>query len=104
MKRLKVQLLVDKSWEHFSYVSEETVLKIGGMDKLRYFIARVWCREFNLLQIDTYRDMRVLKSRIKAFYKARYAEIYSETETDSQGWVRWWITEKVEEALSDGTV
>jgi hypothetical protein len=44
-------------------------------------------------------DVDKLKGLIRELYRVRYPEIYTESKTDNQGWIRLWYKNHMEEAI-----
>lgn len=92
-------------WTHISYISPDIYnryMKENNLTSadLNDVISR-WCYEdFRVkLPMSTNKDIAVLKSLIKDFYKRAHPELYIESPTDRQGWIRIWLTKKMKEDL-----
>ena len=44
-------------------------------------------------------EIEVLKGLVKNFYKRAHPELYIDSPTDRQGWLRVWLTKKIKEEL-----
>ena len=109
MEVQKIQVKIRRSdktfiWSHFCYVPEE--LK-RNFDKYvntlglpsNYWISK-WAQEnFGITKVDTLIDVWRLKTDIKNLYKERYPELFIETATDKQGWLRVWYANNMEQEL-----
>ena len=62
-----------------------------------------WCYEdFNMqIPMATIEDINTLKKLIRIRYKRLYPEVFLENQTDRQGWIRVWFTQKVKGAIND---
>lgn len=61
-----------------------------------------WAKEdFDIdLAMDNLEDMATLKSHVKELYREKYPEIYRDSNTDRQGWLRLWVNNKMKEDMS----
>lgn len=93
-------------WVHLSYVNKDLLTTF--MEKkdiettdMNEIISR-WAKEdFNVdLLMSSTRDIRVLKHLIKDFYKRAHPELFIDSPTDRQGWVRVWFSRKMREELN----
>lgn len=98
-KKIQFRLLEDtgEKWVHFCYVSEELKEefdeKVGRLQRTANYWAIKWAMEdFGISQVDTQEQLLDLKERIKNMYKDKYPELYIDSSTDSQGWLRVWYT------------
>lgn len=92
-------------WTHISYIDEglykrfleEKNIETSDMND---YLSR-WAKEdFNIeLSMSSKNDIRVLKELVKDFYHRAHPELYIESPTDRQGWLRVWITRKMKEEL-----
>ena len=92
-------------WVHLSYVDkdlfkrymEENSLETTDMNEV---VAR-WAKEdFNAdIAMSSTRDVKVLKHLVKDFYKRAHPELFIDSPTDRQGWLRVWFSKKIKEEL-----
>lgn len=92
-------------WTHISYIDKslyENFLEEKSIEtvELNDYISR-WAKEdFNIsLAMCSKNDIRVLKELVKDFYRRAHPELYIESPTDRQGWLRVWLTRKIKEEL-----
>lgn len=76
--------------EHFNVISSD----------LNGILAR-WIQEtLNVEMVITKkRDLEIARGLIKDYYSRVYPEIYIESESDRQGWMRVFVTQKMKEDL-----
>lgn len=93
-------------WTHISYVDYDlyhAFMERKGLQTtdLNDCLSR-WAKEdFNTeLAMCSKNDIRVLKVLVKDFYKRAHPELYIESPTDRQGWLRVWLTKKIKEELN----
>lgn len=95
-------------WTHLCYIDEELYKRFLDEKKMATVdlnqIISKWCKEdFGInLVVNKQEDLDSLKSVVKAHYESFYPELYRESKTDRQGWVRIWITKKMKEELKHG--
>ena len=60
-----------------------------------------WAKEdFNVdLSMNSIEDIATLKQLVKEAYREKYPEIYRDSPTDRQGWLRIWVNNKMKEAI-----
>lgn len=92
-------------WVHLSYIDRELYKKFldaKGIDttEMNDVLSR-WVKEdFNFeTTMTTTRDIIILKQLVKDFYRSAHPELYIESPTDRQGWLRVWLTRKMKEEL-----
>lgn len=92
-------------WTHISYIDKVLYDKFMKKEhiesiELNDYLSR-WVKEdFNIdLAMSSKNDIRVLKELVKDFYKRAHPELYIESHTDRQGWLRVWLTKKIKEEL-----
>lgn len=107
--KLNIKVLdnnVDKvRWTHFCYVNRELYnrylyeneLTSNSMNEV---ISR-WCKEdFNVeLMMSSSKDIHLLRALVKDFYKRAHPDLFIDSRTDRQGWLRLWVTRKMKEEL-----
>lgn len=93
-------------WVHVSYVDAKLYdifmsRKHIDSSDLNDYLSR-WVKEdFNVdLAMSSDRDLFIMKELIKDFYKRAHPELYIESSTDRQGWVRVWLSKKMKEELN----
>lgn len=92
-------------WTHISYVDKELYRRFmeeKGLETtdLNDVLSR-WAKEdFNAnLPMSSKNDILVLKHLVKDFYKRAHPELYIDSNTDRQGWMRVWLSKKIKEEL-----
>ena len=111
VKKLMVKLYDEDAdrvrWFHVCYIGEklyETFLAEKKIDSVQFadYIADWFRRDFgNEISMTTKRDLNIIKGVVKEKYRAVFPEIYNNTKIDSQGWVRVWLSEKMEGELKN---
>lgn len=93
-------------WTHISYIDRSLYrmfLEKKNIDSsdMNDYISR-WAKEdFNInLAMSSKNDIRILKNLVKDFYKRAHPELFIESPTDRQGWIRVWLTRKMKEELN----
>lgn len=92
-------------WTHFSYVDGELFsrfLKEKGLGTgdMNDVLSRWAHEDFGVeLAMSSKRDIEILKMIVKDFYKRAHPDLYIESSTDRQGWLRVWISRKMKEEL-----
>lgn len=93
-------------WTHISYVDEALYKKfieekhIETTD-LNDYLSRWAHEDFNAqLAMSSKNDIIVLKELVKGFYRRAHPEIFIDSPTDRQGWLRVWLTKKMKEELN----
>lgn len=93
-------------WEHVCYMDKELYQQfLKERNAERYELAEFLCRwakeDFNVdLSMSKKSDIIILKHLVRDFYKRAHPELYIDSETDRQGWIRVWITKKIREELN----
>ena len=90
-----------QAWVHFCYVNDKVYLKFNNMcscrrtrtEWIRYWIKK----DFNLF-LTSINELNLAKDAIRDSFKAEYPELFLSSLTDRQGWIRVWLTKKIEEA------
>ena len=92
-------------WTHISYIDKALYDKFMEREhiesiELNDYLSR-WAKEdFNIdLAMSSKNDITVLKELVKDFYRRAHPELYIESNTDRQGWLRVWLTKKIKEEL-----
>lgn len=95
-------------WRHLCYVDKDLLDSYltntnKTMVDMNKAIVDWYKQDFHKdLKLNTRKGMEELRNTIKGYYKERYPELYQESATDRQGWVRVWVTQKIKETISDG--
>lgn len=108
-RKMLIKVIMNESkklnWIHLCYIDSDLYFKfleILGIDTgdMNSMLSR-WCKEsFNMdLGMVNSNDIEVLKAVVKDYYKRTYPDIYNETPTDRQAWMRLWITKNMREEL-----
>lgn len=94
-------------WMHVCYIS--SALYNEFLDKMHItkeefadYISDWFFKDFGLrINMSTKRDLNILKATVKEKYRAIFPTIYNNTKIDSQGWLRVWLSQKMEEELKN---
>ena len=91
-------------WVHLCYadgnIYSEYMLKHSDLGYMNGVIAAWAEKDFGVnLAMNSMEDILTLKNLVKDFYKEKYPEIYRDSNTDRQGWLRLWINNKMREEL-----
>lgn len=110
-KKLILKLLDNNTgkmkWFHVCYIGErlyKTFLTKMDIEPYEYadYIADWFKQDFGVdITMTTKRDLCILKGTVKERYRALYPTIYNNTDIDTQGWVRVWLSKKMEEELKN---
>ena len=95
---------VTEQWVHFCYVLEEVKKRFDGVVNINGRASGDWLlkwagEDYGVTEIITPEDLEELKLAIRDTYRDKYPEIYLESNTDSQGWLRVWFTHHMEKEL-----
>lgn len=111
VKKLMVKLFDEDDgkvkWLHVCYIGSklyDTFLEEKHIDSIQFadFIADWFNKDFGQhITMTTKRDLNILKGVVKERYRVIFPAIYNNTEIDSQGWVRVWLSEKMEGELKN---
>ena len=94
-------------WVHLCYADENlynTYLFLQSDEyKCMNPTLSAWAKEdFNVdLSMDSIEDIATLKKLVKEAYREKYPEIYRDSPTDRQGWLRIWVNNKMKEAIDN---
>lgn len=101
---LKIENDTGYKWVHLCYVDTKIYEEFkkfcsGDLNKS----LSDWCREdFNTeLQVKSSEDLQRLKDLLKEYYQKIYPELYRDSRTDRQGWIRVWVTDKMRKAVQN---
>lgn len=81
-----------------------TFLRKMGIDEKQFsdYVADWFKVDFGFnFAMSTRRDLAILKGSVKERYKILYPSIYANTDITPEGWVRIWISEKMERELKN---
>ena len=89
-------------WMHLCYINRELHVtyskKFGHLNNNS--LSRWGKQDFGVdMEVCTVEDLDKLKALVKAYYSEKYPEVYYDSTTDHQGWLRLWITNKMKEEL-----
>lgn len=93
-------------WVHICYIDKElySLFKqkeeeegISLNERLSVWVNRTFDKED--FSVNTLKDFSKLKQLVKDYYKKEYPEVYRESPTDRQGWMRVWITSMIKEDI-----
>lgn len=94
-------------WRHLCYVSKELFdsykenmsEEFNNMNKT---LSRWVQEDFNKdLTITSQSELDLLKLYVKEYCKNIYPDVYLDTPTDRQGWMRVWVSKKMQEDLDE---
>lgn len=110
MELVKIQMRFynkdnDSIWRHFCYVPTELKESFDLHVNTHGLAGYVWIAnwafaDFGILYIDTEKGFVALKEAVHRRYKELYPEIFIDSPTDKQGWLRVWYTQKMKEELT----
>jgi hypothetical protein len=108
LSKIQIKIVRDNNpiWSHFCYVPSDIKNRFDNLVNTQNFLTNYWVAlwahsEFDLFQIDTPESIQTLKETIKNKYRERYPELYVDSNTDKQGWLRVWYTENMEKELKE---
>lgn len=111
VKKLNLKLLDEDSgkvkWFHLCYISEElynTFCEKFDVDAVSFsdYVSDWMKLDFNMnLTMTTRKDLCIMKEVVKNKYMELYPTIYYNTKIDTHGWVRVWISQKMEAELKN---
>ena len=88
-------------WVHFCYVfPAEWSLYRKLKLPVPYCIDK-WSIDDFRAGVTSWRDLEILRRNIKRVYQERYPELYVDSPTDYQGWIRLWFVEKTKKELEN---
>ncbi len=110
MELQKIQVKVNREgkdqWVHFCYVPgdikerfDKEVNKEGMLTP--HWILKWAVEDFGTDKLETWDDLERLKAQIKEKYKTEYPELYIESNTDNQGWLRVWYKNHMDKELKE---
>lgn len=109
MTKIVIKLLNEDTdrveWVHLCYFDKDLYNKFLEKKELlttdmNSIISRWFKEDFGIeLSMSRKQDITVLKAVVKDFYRTAYPDIYVDSETDHQGWLRVWLTRKMKEDL-----
>lgn len=111
VKKLMLKVLDEdigkEKWVHICYIGSvlyNSFLQTFGINSVEFAdYVSLWVKQdFNLsLNMSTKRDVAIMKATICEKYRVLYPTIYNNTTIDTQGWVRVWLTQKMEKELKN---
>lgn len=111
VKKLMIKLLDEDSgrvrWFHVCYIGSKLYnlfLQEKQIDSIQFadYIADWFNKDFGQhITMTSKRDLNIVKGVVKEKYRVIFPSIYNNTQIDSQGWVRIWLSEKMEEELKN---
>lgn len=109
VKKVMLKLLDEDTgklkWFHLCYVGSSLYndfLRTVDTDSIGFadYIADWMKKDFNLdLTMTTKRDLNILKAVVVDKYKTLFPVIYNNSEIDTNGWLRVWLMQKMEDEL-----
>lgn len=94
------------TWVHVCYVDKELYERYKATTKKQLNEAlKSWAElTFNKknVPVSTIQDFSKLKLMVKDYYKTEYPDLYRDSNTDRQGWMRVWVTDMMKEGLKNG--
>lgn len=100
----------NEAWTHLCYVDKNLYVKYAAERKKKYHELMLndalesWAKQTlkKSVVLLTTEDLAELKALVKTHYKKKYPELFINSGTDRQGWMRVWVTEMMEEELKNG--
>lgn len=93
------------TWVHVCYVDKELYEKYKATAKYPLNEAlKKWAElTFNKknVPVSTTQDFAKLKLLVKDYYKTEYPDVYRDSPTDRQGWMRVWVTDMMKEGVKN---
>ena len=109
IKKVMLKLLDEKTgnikWFHLCYVGSnlyDDFLKTFKTDSIGFsdYIADWVKKDFNLdLAMTTKKDLNILRAVVVDKYKTLFPVIYQNSDIDTNGWLRVWLMQKMEDEL-----
>lgn len=109
VKKIMLKLLDEQTeelkWFHLCYVGSSIYndfLQTFNTDSIGFadYIADWIKQDFNLdLTMTTKRDLNILRAVVTDKYKTLYPIIYQNSDIDTNGWIRVWVMQKMENEL-----
>lgn len=93
-----------EKWVHFCYIpaelKEEFDEKVNEYNMPLGTWVTKWANEdFEIVDIENPDTLDLLRDKIKEKYKHTYPDIYRESATDAQGWLRVWVIQHMREEV-----
>ena len=109
MDLLKINVKVfregKEAWVHFCYVPPNLKREFDELANTQcnwnIWWLNKWAKEQFDIEVDTWEELDILKEAIRKSYKLMYPELYMESSTDNQGWLRVWYTQNMKEELEN---
>ncbi len=93
------------TWVHVCYVDKELYenYKATTQQQLNEALKNWAEKTFNKksVPVSTVQDFAKLKLLVKAHYKTAYPDVYRDSPTDRQGWMRVWVTDMMKEGVKN---
>lgn len=109
LKKIQIKVIDDISddikWEHLAYAEPavyDEFLKTMGCSRKEFanYVSKWAFFDFNIKLTMAHRnDIETLRVLVKERYKKAYPDLYVESETDRQGWMRAWLTKHMKEEI-----
>lgn len=109
LKKVQIKVIDDISdsikWEHVAYVDRDlydVFLHDMGCSRAEFanYIAKWVKQDFNYTITMAHRnDIEVAKALVKKRYQKAYPELFVDSPTDRQGWMRMWLNKKMKDEL-----
>lgn len=105
MLKLLDEQTEELKWFHLCYVGSSIYndfLQTFNTDSIGFadYIADWIKQDFNLdLTMTTKRDLNILRAVVTDKYKTLYPIIYQNSDIDTNGWIRVWVMQKMENEL-----
>lgn len=94
------------TWVHVCYVDRELYEKYKATAHIQLNEALKSWAEFTFhkkdVPVTTVQDFANLKLLVKDHYKTAYPDVYRDSPTDRQGWMRVWVTDMMKEGVKNG--
>lgn len=109
LKKVLIKVINDETdkfeWCHIAYTNEElytSFLQDMDCSRLEFanYVSKWVYEDFNLeLTMAHKNDILILKELVKDRYSKAHPHLYIKSGTDRQGWIRVWLSKKMEEEI-----
>lgn len=93
-------------WVHFCYVPTELKQrfdeKVNTKNQSLDTWIRIWAKEdFGYDKMEDYVHLEQLKKAVKLKFKIEFPEVYVDSDSDRQGWLRIWLSRHMREEIKN---
>ena len=94
-------------WVHLCYVDDDIYREYlqyrnETICYMNEILSRWAAEDFKVtLSMNSIEDILALKSLVKEFYREKYPEVFRDSTSDRQGWLRIWMNNKMQEELKN---